>query len=82
MGKLISKFVFLPPVRVGTFDSETDVVVHTEHESYIQVRIIDRKAKFYLLVSHGNAEDLTSAYEWATNMLLKYVNVNVVLYGN
>lgn len=81
MGKLISKIVFLPPSRITPIDPERDVILTTKQGSNIQVRIIDRKSKFYFLISHGNAEDLTSAYEWAKNVLLKFVDVNVVVYG-
>jgi hypothetical protein len=81
MGKLISKIVFAPSLRISLIDTEKDVTLKTIHNSNIQVRIVDRKAKFYFIISHGNAEDLTSAYEWAMNILLKFVNVNLVIYG-
>ncbi len=81
MGKILSKMVFLPPDLNSQFDSETDVMLTTKHESKIQVRIIDRKAKLNMLISHGNAEDITSVYEWVVKILLEHVNVNVIMYG-
>ncbi len=81
MGKLISKVVFLPPNRAAHIDPENDVILTTKHNSKIQVKIIDRKAKFNLLVSHGNAEEINSVFDWAMNILLEYVNVNVIIYG-
>jgi hypothetical protein len=81
MGKFISKLVFIPPSRISQFDIENDVILTTKHNSRIQVKIIDRKSKFNLLISHGNAEDIISVYDWAVNNLLEYVNVNVVAYG-
>jgi len=81
MGKFLSKIVFAPPKRISLFDAEKDFNLKTKHNSNIQVRVVDRKAKFYLIISHGNAEDLTSAYNWAMNVLLKFVNVNLVIYG-
>ncbi len=81
MGKFISKLVFVPPSKATPIDLERDKVLTTKHHSKIVVKIIDRKAKLNLLVSHGNAEDISSVYDWAVNTLLEYVNVNVVIYG-
>ena len=81
MGKFVSKMVFMPPNKLCPYDPETDVFLETKHQSKTQVRIIDKKAKFNLLVSHGNAEDISSVYDWAVSTLLQYVNVNVVMYG-
>jgi hypothetical protein len=80
MGKFVSKFVFLPPNKF-TIPDEDDMTLATENGSRIQVKIIDRNAHFNLLVSHGNAEDIYSVMYWAENVLLKYVNVNVIMYG-
>jgi hypothetical protein len=81
MGKLLSKFVFQPPRFIKPPD-RNDIVLTTPHESRISVKIINRYARFYLIVSHGNAEDINSAYDWASNIFIQFVNVNVVLYGN
>jgi hypothetical protein len=81
MGKLISKFVFMPPGRVGPIDMENEIPLLTEHGSKIQVKIIDRGCKFWLIISHGNAEDIGSVYEWANTILKENVNVNIAIYG-
>ena len=81
MGKFVSKFVFLPPNKF-TIPDEDDLTLATDHGSKIQVKIIDRNAQFTIVVSHGNAEDIYSVLYWTENVLLKYVNVNVVMYGN
>ncbi len=81
MGKFISKVVFVPPCKAYPIDSDRDEVLTTDHNSKIVVKIIDRKAKLNILVSHGNAEDISSVYDWAVNTLLEYVNVNVIIYG-
>jgi predicted transcriptional regulator len=81
MGKFISKLVFIPPNKACPIDLETDVILTTRHNSKIQVKIIDRKAKLNMIVSHGNAEDISSVHEWAINTFLEYVNVNVIIYG-
>lgn len=80
MGKFVSKFVFLPPNKF-TIPDEDDLTLATENGSRIQVKIINRGAPFNMLVSHGNAEDIYSVLYWAENVLLKYVNVNVIMYG-
>jgi hypothetical protein len=80
MGKIVSKFLFLPPKNIYQID-DSDLFLKTTHNNIIQVKVIDRNAKFYLLVSHGNAEDIYSVYDWAVSILLPQVNVNVVMYG-
>ena len=79
MGKVVSKFVFMPPKNPSSIRG--DLTLLTKHESNIQVKVIDNGAKYYLLISHGNAEDLQSVYDWASIILLAYVNVNVIIYG-
>jgi hypothetical protein len=79
MGKIVSKFVFMPPKNVAYVRG--DLILLTKHQSSIQVKVIENGAKHYMLISHGNAEDLASVYEWALTVLISYVSVNVVLYG-
>ena len=81
MGKYVSKLVFIPPNNSTPVDLDTDVILNTKHGSKIQVKVIDRKSKFNLIISHGNAEDVNSVYDWAITTLIEYVNVNVVVYG-
>jgi hypothetical protein len=81
MGKYVSKLVFIPPNSCTPVDLDTDVILTTQHGSKIQVKVIDRKSKFNLIISHGNAEDVNSVYDWAITTLIEYVNVNVVVYG-
>lgn len=80
MGKFISKLVFVPPLKALPID-DNDEVLQTKHRSKILVKTIKRNSNLHLLVSHGNAEDVSSVYDWAVNFLLKHVNVNVVIYG-
>ena len=81
MGKIISKIVFMPPPYYSQPDDEYKYL-NTSHNSRIQFRFINRNAKFSILVSHGNAEDIISVYDWAINRFSKYVDVNIILYGN
>jgi len=82
MGSLISHIVFTPPKKQPEQDLEleADPTLTTPHRSEIQVKVIqNNEAKFYMLVSHGNSEDINSISGWGKN-LCNYLNVNVVLY--
>ena len=81
MGEMISKFLFQPPGKFSIYES-SDKSLITKHGSKIQFKYVDRKAKFNLLVSHGNAEDINSVKEWGEYYVNKYSNVNLVMYGN
>ena len=80
MGKVISKFVFMPPKRKILSEND-DIHLLTSKKNRIQVKIVNRFAKYNLLISHGNAEDIHMTYEWADKVLVRYVNVNVIVYG-
>jgi len=80
MGKFISKIVFMPPPYYSQPDDEYKFL-NTSHNSKIQFRFINRNAKFNILISHGNAEDIISVSDWAANKFSKYVDVNIILYG-
>ena len=82
MGSLISHIVFTPPKKQQEQDLEleADPTLTTPHRSEIQVKVIQNNdAIFYMLVSHGNSEDLNSISEWGKT-LCNYLNVNVVMY--
>lgn len=57
MGTGISKVVFQPPESTYTRDPNL-IWLHTSQNEVIPAFFIDRDAKFTLLFSHGNAEDL------------------------
>ncbi len=80
MGKFISKIVFMPPPHYYLPDDEFKYL-NTSHNSKIQFRFINRNAKYSILISHGNAEDIFSVCDWALNKFLKYIDVNLILYG-
>ncbi len=80
MGKFISKIVFMPPPYYSHPDEDTKFL-NTSHNSKIQFRFINRNAKFNILISHGNAEDIVSVSDWAINKFSKYVDANIILYG-
>mmetsp|Transcript_95652 Transcript_95652/g.270706 ORF Transcript_95652/g.270706 Transcript_95652/m.270706 type:complete len:259 (-) Transcript_95652:174-950(-) len=57
MGSAIAKIVFQPPDATYTKDPNL-IWLHTSEHEVIPAFFIDRDAKFTLLFSHGNAEDL------------------------
>lgn len=57
MGSSISKIVFQPPDATYTKDPNL-IWLHTSEHEVIPAFFIDRDARFTLLFSHGNAEDL------------------------
>jgi hypothetical protein len=57
MGSAITKIVFQPPDATYTKDPNL-IWLHTSEHEVIPAFFIDRDAKFTLLFSHGNAEDL------------------------
>ena len=83
MGSLISHLVFTPPKKhlEQEPELESDEILTTSHGSQIQIKsIINDEKYFYLLVSHDNTEDINSVYDWATKILMNYLNVNVIMY--
>ena len=83
MGSLISHLVFTPPKKhlEQEPELESDEILTTSHGSQIQIKsIINDEKYFYLLVSHDNTEDINSVYDWATRILMNYLNVNVIMY--
>lgn len=83
MGSLISAVVFMPPQKVHEpeIEEDKDTYLQTPHGSQIQVKSIIKNEKYlYMLVSHGNAEDINCVYEWVTSILLNFTNINVVMY--
>lgn len=57
MGSSLTKIVFQPPDATYTKDPNL-IWLHTSEHEVIPAFFIDRDAKFTLLFSHGNAEDL------------------------
>ena len=81
MGSLISRIVFMPPSKHPEQDTENDVFLRTDHGSQIQVKMIKKDENaLYLILSHGNAENIEGVYTWAINSLSNFVNVNIVMY--
>ena len=80
MGKYISKLVFMPPPFYSQPDDDTKYL-NTSHNSRIQFRFINRNAKYNILISHGNAEDIISVSDWVINKFSKLIDANFILYG-
>lgn len=81
MGSLISRIVFMPPTKHPEHDAENPIFLNTSHKSQIQVLTINKDENgLYLIISHGNAENVEGVYNWAKNSLSNFVNVNIVMY--
>jgi len=77
---IVNAFLFKPPAPyVYTFPNEV-VQLRTAHGTRICATFIRRPgAALYLLLSHGNAEDLNTAYDFMQRLSLS-LDVNVVGY--
>jgi hypothetical protein len=80
MGKFISKLVFMPPPFYSNPDDDTKYL-NTAHNSRIQFKFINRNARYNILISHGNAEDIISVSEWTLSKFSNFVEANFILYG-
>lgn len=82
MGSLITNILFMPPtIDREDVDKDGYHLLTTPHGCEIQVKIILKNEKYlYLLISHGNAEDIFTVNEWVNRLLLQFVNVNVIIY--
>ena len=73
----------MPPLKVYDVKQNTkgDALLNTPHGSQIQVKsYIKNKNHSHMLISHGNAEDIYTVYEWVTKILVNFVNVNIIMY--
>ena len=76
---LVSKVLFQPPV--SRFPMNPDhLFLHSKSGSKLQVLFINRNAKYTIIISHGNAEDIYLVENWLQTYFLKQVDVNVVVY--
>ena len=83
MGSLVKSILFMPPQRVYEDDQDpnNDIFLTTIHGSKIQFKTYIKNEKYlYMLISHGNAEDIYVVYEWVTKYLINFVNVNIIMY--
>jgi len=83
MGSLINKILFMPPLKVheDSQDTNEDELLTTPHKSQIRVKkIIKNQDYLYMLISHGNAEDIYAVNEWVSKILVNFVNVNIIMY--
>lgn len=81
MGSLVSRIVFMPPSKHHSIKFESEVEVTPKHGGCTQIKmIIKDKNYLYLIISHGNAENVESVYTWAENSLSKFTNVNIIMY--
>lgn len=78
MGTSLTKVVFQPPEATYTKDKNL-IWLHTSEHQVIPAFFIDRGAKFTLLFSHGNAEDLGMIIQYFQGVS-RTLEVNVFAY--
>ena len=76
---LVSKALFQPPVSRFPMNPE-HMFLHSKSGSRIQVLYMNRNAKYTIIFSHGNAEDIYLVEHWLHSYFLKQVEVNAVVY--
>ena len=54
--------------------------LHSKSGTKLQVLFINRNAKYTMIFSHGNAEDIYLVQQWLQSYFLKSVDVNAVVY--
>ena len=83
MGSIVTNILFMPPLKVHDDDqgSDEDKFLTTLHGSQIQVKVLKQNDDYlYMIISHGNAEDIYIVNEWVSKILRYFVNVNFVMY--
>lgn len=76
---LISKILFQPPTSRYPVNPD-HLYLQSKSGTRLQVLFINRNAKYTMVFSHGNAEDIYLVEQWLQNYFLKVVNVNAVVY--
>lgn len=62
-------------------ENKNTVFLDTAHGSKIKlIKYIINPNYMYLLVSHGNAENIHIVYKWVKEYLINFVNINIILY--
>ena len=54
--------------------------LHSKSGAKLQVLFINRNAKYTMIFSHGNAEDIYLVNQWLVTYFLKEIEVNAVVY--
>lgn len=79
MGKLLSKAIFQAPPSRSPPDPNC-FWLNTKNGTRIPLFFINNHAKFTIIFSHGNAEDIHLVHSWLKNYFLQIVNCNAILY--
>mmetsp|Transcript_900 Transcript_900/g.1233 ORF Transcript_900/g.1233 Transcript_900/m.1233 type:complete len:91 (-) Transcript_900:774-1046(-) len=77
--KIFAKLMFQPPVSRYPMNPE-HLYLHSKSGSKLQVMYINRNAKYTMILSHGNAEDIYVVEQWLKQYFLKQVEVNCIVY--
>ena len=84
MGNNLNSIVFFPPHRPHQQEEyENDIFIqsHSTKNNQVQIKTLIQDESYpYLIISHGNAEDIYSVYDWVYNIFSKQCKINFVLY--
>jgi pimeloyl-ACP methyl ester carboxylesterase len=84
MGNKLNKIVFFPPHRPHQQEEyENDIFIqsHSLKNNQVQIKTLIQSESYpYLIISHGNAEDIYSVYDWVYNIFSKQCKINFVMY--
>lgn len=79
MGCSVSSLVFQPPPPKKV-SNPYSLFLETSDHNLIPARFFNLNNEFTILMSHGNAEDITRVEGWVTKSLLKNIKANVLIY--
>ena len=79
MGCSVSSLVFQPPAQ-KKMPSPHLIFLETFNNNLIPAKYFNDGQEFTILMSHGNAEDITRVDSWVSRSLLKHVKANVLIY--
>ena len=80
MGCALSHIVFQPPHRTMERERGSSILLATRHGNVIPAVFFDKDAPQTILMSHGNAENLSRVAEWVREVMLPRLKANVMIY--
>lgn len=79
MGCSVSSLVFQPPVQ-KRLSSPYLIFLETCNNNLIPAKYFNNGQEQTIIMSHGNAEDITRVDSWVSKSLLKHIKANVLIY--
>jgi pimeloyl-ACP methyl ester carboxylesterase len=75
----VSKLLFQPPVSRYPMNPD-HIYLHSKSGSKLQVMYMNRNARYTIIFSHGNAEDIYLVQTYLQSYFLKKVSINAIVY--